>query len=282
MIAVSDVFAYQRAVRDRAPARLRLLLFILSTYHGPSGEIRPAASTIAEACGVTRRHVFRLLKEATAAGWILADRRPGLPSIYRLNVPPTIDPHVTGGVTPMSPVEVVGGDTHVTGGVTPMSPTSDPHVTGGVTPMSPKQHKNNTTTTQITVGASKVDKLRAKVAERWQVPIVVQEATLAAWLEPMESSEIHAALDDFDRRLQYANKCGSPMRKGRRPAVLAEVLEIHAKERPNKPALPDLTFAEEAPATPERKGDGGKAMLRAFFHAKGLTAPFDMKKEGTG
>ena len=112
------------------------------------------------------------------------------------------------------------------------------------------------------------------------MPIVVQEATLAAWLEPMETSEIRAALDDFDRRLQYANKCGSPMRKGRRPAVLAEVLEIHAKERPNKPALPDMTYLthEEAPATPERKGDGGKAMLRAFYAAKGLVAPFDMKK----
>ncbi len=269
MIAVSDVFSYQRAVRDRAPARLRLLLYTLSTYQGPGGSIHPSADTLASNMGLKRRQIFNLIKEAEACGWLQKSRRSGRSSVYSLAIP--VQPIAP---LPMQPI-ARGGATHCTGGVQPIA-------RGVCNPLHPKNTEKNTEKNTLKRAPSKVAKLRAKVAERWQVPIIVHEATLAAWLEPMETSEIRAALDDFDRRLQYANKCGSPMRKGRRPAVLAEVLEIHAKERPNKPALPDLTFAEEAPATPERKGDGGKAMLRAFFHAKGLVAPFDMKKEGTG
>ncbi len=77
-------FTIIRNVRDTARfgTTSNHLLLILATYADGTGRARPSVDTIARSLEVSRRHVFRLLAALVDDGYLIAEKRVGLPTVY--------------------------------------------------------------------------------------------------------------------------------------------------------------------------------------------------------
>jgi hypothetical protein len=65
------------------------VLLVLETWMNGNGKCWPSQQKIASACGWSREHTNRMLKEAERAGWIQIERgaAPGGSNIYQATIP---------------------------------------------------------------------------------------------------------------------------------------------------------------------------------------------------
>ena len=121
-------------VWNSSPERgtFKLVLLALAEHADATvGECWPAVSTLARYCGLSERHVTRILSKLEETGSLERVQRQGRTSMFRIagytpDAGVTPDAHVTTtpdtGVTPTP-------DVHVTPPLTPVSPTPDTGVT---------------------------------------------------------------------------------------------------------------------------------------------------------
>ena len=180
-------------VWNSSPERgtFKLVLLALAEHADATvGECWPAVSTLARYCGLSERHVTRILSKLEETGSLERVQRQGRTSMFRI-AGYTPDAHVTPtpdtGVTPTP-------DAHVTPPLTPASPTPDT----GVTRTIKKQKKNpKETTKKRTVAARK----------RTDAPPLSREATdiLQEWWQCTPDTHRPARCRDAERVI-YAVK----------------------------------------------------------------------------
>ena len=107
----------RRLIRESSlSTQMKWLLTVLADYAGESEWSHPSQTTLARDLTTSKRHVIRLLKQATKQKYIESRRRRRQTNQYRICWKKIGDLSVTSSpvleVTPESPI----GDTQVTGG----------------------------------------------------------------------------------------------------------------------------------------------------------------------